>query len=126
MSCAGQQDEPCLDPRCTGRSADEPPSDDLLPAFPLTTSASRPRTSHTSPLTCKRGKDALAIADQGGWARGSRSMNGYFQRVGGWEDNAPAGLTRPARRTAAAPRAPPAHGADVPIPASDQAARSEV
>ncbi|MGC9441954.1 integrase [Streptomyces sp. WG5] len=41
----------------------------------------------------KRGKDAVAIADQGGWARHSRSMNGYFQRVDGWEDNATAGLT---------------------------------
>ncbi|MFJ5638129.1 integrase [Streptomyces sp. NPDC093223] len=41
----------------------------------------------------KRGKDAVTIADQGGWARHSRSMNGYFQRVDGWEDNATAGLT---------------------------------
>ncbi|MGC9499312.1 hypothetical protein [Streptomyces sp. WG7] len=41
----------------------------------------------------RRGKDAVAIADQGGWARHSRSMNGYFQRVDGWEDNATAGLT---------------------------------
>lgn len=41
----------------------------------------------------KKGKDAAAIADQGGWARQSRSMNGYFQRVDGWEDNATAGLT---------------------------------
>jgi integrase len=40
-----------------------------------------------------RGKDAVAIADQGGWARHSRSMNGYFQRVEGWEDNASANLT---------------------------------
>ncbi|MFD5652974.1 tyrosine-type recombinase/integrase [Streptomyces sp. NPDC127039] len=40
----------------------------------------------------KKGKDAVAIADQGGWARHSRSMNGYFQRVDGWEDNATAGL----------------------------------
>jgi integrase len=40
-----------------------------------------------------RGKDAVAIADQGGWARHSRSMNGYFQRVDGWDDNAAAGLT---------------------------------
>ncbi|KUN93989.1 tyrosine-type recombinase/integrase [Streptomyces resistomycificus] len=40
----------------------------------------------------KRGKDAVTIADQGGWARHSRSMNGYFQRVDGWEDNATAGL----------------------------------
>jgi integrase len=41
----------------------------------------------------RKGKDAVAIADQGGWARHSRSMNGYFQRVNGWEDNATAGLT---------------------------------
>ncbi|MFH8797660.1 integrase [Streptomyces sp. NPDC017941] len=41
----------------------------------------------------KKGKDAVAIADQGGWARHSRSMNGYFQRVDGWEDNATADLT---------------------------------
>ncbi|MFJ5179391.1 integrase [Streptomyces griseoviridis] len=41
----------------------------------------------------KRGKDAVTIADQGGWARHSRSMNVYFQRVDGWEDNATAGLT---------------------------------
>ncbi|MGQ5597388.1 hypothetical protein ACUJ8N_05665 [Streptomyces sp. ESR1.13] len=41
----------------------------------------------------KKGKDAVAIADQGGWARHSRSTNGYFQRVDGWEDNATAGLT---------------------------------
>ncbi|GAA1016864.1 tyrosine-type recombinase/integrase [Streptomyces thermogriseus] len=41
----------------------------------------------------KRGKDAVAIADQGGWARHSRSMNRYFQRVDGWDDNATAGLT---------------------------------
>ncbi|MER5514958.1 integrase [Streptomyces sp. NPDC002763] len=41
----------------------------------------------------KKGKDAVAIADQGGWARHSRSMNGYFQRVDGWENNATAGLT---------------------------------
>ncbi|WP_406368223.1 tyrosine-type recombinase/integrase [Streptomyces sp. NBC_00647] len=41
----------------------------------------------------KNGKDAVVIADQGGWARHSRSMTGYFQRVDGWEDNATAGLT---------------------------------
>lgn len=50
----------------------------------------------------KKGKDAVAIADQGGWARHSRSMNGYFQRVDGWEDNATAAISpdiaRPARR----------------------------
>ncbi|MDH6552057.1 tyrosine-type recombinase/integrase [Streptomyces sp. SAI-041] len=41
----------------------------------------------------KHGKDAVTIADQGGWARHSRFMNGYFQRVDGWEDNATANLT---------------------------------
>lgn len=41
----------------------------------------------------RKGKDAVTIADQGGWARHSCSMNGYFQRVDGWEDNATAGLT---------------------------------
>jgi integrase len=41
----------------------------------------------------RKGKGAVTIADQGGWARHSRSMNGYFQRVDGWEDNATADLT---------------------------------
>lgn len=41
----------------------------------------------------RKGKDSVVIADQGGWARHSRSMNGYFQIVDGWEDNATAGLT---------------------------------
>lgn len=41
----------------------------------------------------KKGKDAIAIADQGGWARHSRSMLGYMQREDGWDDNASAGLT---------------------------------
>lgn len=41
----------------------------------------------------RRGKDAIAIADQGGWARHSRAMTRYFQRVDGWEDNATVGLT---------------------------------
>lgn len=41
----------------------------------------------------RKGKDAVAIADQGGWARHSRSMLGYMQRDEGWEDNASAGLT---------------------------------
>ncbi|MFF2438782.1 hypothetical protein ACFVU4_32270 [Streptomyces sp. NPDC058107] len=36
---------------------------------------------------------AIAIADQGGWARHSRSMLGYMQREDGWDDNASAGLT---------------------------------
>ncbi|MFE1367237.1 hypothetical protein ACFW84_23780 [Streptomyces anulatus] len=33
-----------------------------------------------------------ADADQGGWARHSRSMPGYMQRDGGWDDNASVGL----------------------------------
>ncbi|CAM5593605.1 integrase [Streptomyces abikoensis] len=41
----------------------------------------------------KKGKDAIAIADQGGWARHSRSMLGYMQIDDGWDDNASAGLT---------------------------------
>nr|WP_107908884.1 tyrosine-type recombinase/integrase [Streptomyces chartreusis] len=41
----------------------------------------------------RKGKDSVVIADQGGWARHSRSMNGYFQIVDGWEDNATSGLT---------------------------------
>lgn len=41
----------------------------------------------------KKGKDAVAIADQGGWARHSRSMLGYMQIDDGWDDNASAGLT---------------------------------
>ncbi|MEU5331333.1 site-specific integrase [Streptomyces parvus] len=40
-----------------------------------------------------KGKDCIAIADQGGWARHSRSMLGYMQRDDGWDDNASAGLT---------------------------------
>ncbi|MCX4971103.1 hypothetical protein OHA98_41595 [Streptomyces sp. NBC_00654] len=36
----------------------------------------------------KKGKDGIAIADQGGWTRHSRSMLGYMQRDGGWDDNA--------------------------------------
>jgi hypothetical protein len=46
----------------------------------------------------RRGRDAIAIAiaiaDQGGWARHSRSMPGYMQIDDGWEDNASAGLIR--------------------------------
>ncbi|GGY73298.1 hypothetical protein OHA57_39180 (plasmid) [Streptomyces anulatus] len=41
----------------------------------------------------RNGKDGIAIADQGGWARHSRSMLGYMQRDDGWDDNASAGLT---------------------------------
>ncbi|MFH9800457.1 hypothetical protein [Streptomyces virginiae] len=37
--------------------------------------------------------DGSPIADQGGWARHSRSMLGYMQREDGWDDNASAGLT---------------------------------
>ncbi len=40
----------------------------------------------------KNGKDDIAIADQGGWARHSRSMLGYMQREDGWDDNASTGL----------------------------------
>ncbi|WP_237291731.1 integrase [Streptomyces sp. Sge12] len=41
----------------------------------------------------KKGKDGIAIADQGGWARHSRSLLGYMQREDGWDDNASVGLT---------------------------------
>lgn len=41
----------------------------------------------------KNGRDAVVIADQGGWARHSRSMNGYFQIEDGWDDNSTADLT---------------------------------
>lgn len=41
----------------------------------------------------KNGHDAIVIADQGGWARHSRSMNGYFQIEDGWDDNSTADLT---------------------------------
>ncbi|MEU7435719.1 tyrosine-type recombinase/integrase [Streptomyces sioyaensis] len=41
----------------------------------------------------RKGKDAVAIADQGGWARHSKSMLLYMRRDDGWEDNAAAGLT---------------------------------
>ncbi|MGW8453803.1 integrase [Streptomyces niveus] len=40
----------------------------------------------------RNGHDGIAIADQGGWARHSRSMLGYMQRDDGWDDNASAGL----------------------------------
>ncbi|MDH6229392.1 tyrosine-type recombinase/integrase [Streptomyces sp. MJP52] len=39
------------------------------------------------------GKDTITIADQGGWARHSRSLHRYIQRTDGWDDNAAAGLT---------------------------------
>ncbi|ANP56710.1 integrase [Streptomyces griseochromogenes] len=38
-------------------------------------------------------RDGIAIADQGGWARHSRSMLRYIQIDDGWDDNAAAGLT---------------------------------
>jgi hypothetical protein len=40
----------------------------------------------------KKGKDGIAIADQGG-ARHSHSMLSYMQREGGWDDNASVSLT---------------------------------
>ncbi|WP_329613050.1 integrase [Streptomyces brevispora] len=42
----------------------------------------------------RNGHDGIAIADQGIWARHSRSMLGYMQREDGWDDNASTGLTR--------------------------------
>ena len=50
------------------------------------------RIGHASTAR-KNGHDAIVIADQGGWARHSRSMNGYFQIEDGWEDNSTADLT---------------------------------
>jgi integrase len=50
------------------------------------------RIGHASTARAK-GRDAIVIADQGGWARHSRSMNGYFQIEDGWEDNSTADLT---------------------------------
>ncbi|GAA2462851.1 site-specific integrase [Streptomyces lavendulocolor] len=40
----------------------------------------------------RAGRDGIAIVDQGGWARQSRSMLGYMQRDDGWDDNASASL----------------------------------
>ncbi|WP_280859626.1 hypothetical protein [Streptomyces sp. SAI-144] len=37
-------------------------------------------------------KDAITIADQGGWARHSRSMFAYMQINDGWDDNVSACL----------------------------------
>lgn len=56
------------------------------------------RTGHSLPIGLassgrQKGKDAIAIADLGGWARHSRSMLGYMQREDGWADNASVGLT---------------------------------
>ena len=39
------------------------------------------------------GRDAVAIARQGGWAPNSRPMLGYMRTVDDWDDNASAGLT---------------------------------
>lgn len=39
-----------------------------------------------------RGKDAIVIAKQGGWAPNSRSMLGYMRTEDDWTDNASAGL----------------------------------
>lgn len=50
------------------------------------------RIGHASNARAK-GKDSVVIADQGGWARHSRSMNGYFQIEDGWDDNSTADLT---------------------------------
>ncbi|MDK9496153.1 integrase [Streptomyces katrae] len=41
----------------------------------------------------RNGRDAMVIADQGGWTRHSRSMLGYMQRDDGWDDNASVGLS---------------------------------
>jgi integrase len=45
----------------------------------------------------KNGKDAVAIARQGGWAPGSKAMLGYMQMADEWDDNAAAGLRSPDR-----------------------------
>lgn len=50
------------------------------------------RIGHASAARKNR-RDAIVIADQGGWARHSRSMNGYFQIEDGWDDNSTADLT---------------------------------
>lgn len=41
----------------------------------------------------KKGKDAISISRQGGWAPNSREMLGYMRSADEWEDNASAGLT---------------------------------
>lgn len=41
----------------------------------------------------KKGKDAVSISRQGGWAPNSREMLGYMQAADEWDDNAAAGLT---------------------------------
>lgn len=40
----------------------------------------------------RNGRDAVAIARQGGWAPNSRPMLGYMRTVDDWKDNASAGL----------------------------------
>ncbi|MEU6053176.1 hypothetical protein ABZ829_22430 [Streptomyces xanthochromogenes] len=40
----------------------------------------------------KKNKDSIVLADQGGWARHSRSMLGYMQLEDGWENGASVGL----------------------------------
>lgn len=39
-------------------------------------------------------KDALVIAQQGGWTPNSKAMHGYMRRADEWDDNAAAGLRR--------------------------------
>lgn len=41
----------------------------------------------------KKGKDAVVISRQGGWAPNSREMLGYMRAADEWDDNAVAGLT---------------------------------
>lgn len=49
------------------------------------------RIGHAS-MARRNGADGVAIADQGGWARHSRSMHGYMQIEDGWDDNSSANL----------------------------------
>lgn len=49
------------------------------------------RIGHAS-MARRNGRDGVAIADQGGWARHSRSMHGYMQIEDGWDDNSSANL----------------------------------
>ncbi|MDP9616437.1 integrase [Streptomyces demainii] len=49
------------------------------------------RIGHAS-IARRNGRDSVAIADQGGWARHSRSMHGYMQIEDGWDDNSSADL----------------------------------
>lgn len=43
--------------------------------------------------TRKNGRDAVAIARQGGWVPDSREMLGYMRAADDWDDNASAGLS---------------------------------